>query len=215
MSYDLMVFDPKAPPVDREGFLLWYDTQTQWTENHDYNDPDITTPKLRSWFLEMVNQYPALNGPYASDQVDNPKAAEYVIGKSMIYVTFAWSQSESAYQAVFDMAKKHEIGFFDVSSTNGEVWMPDPSGVYACLHGGEASTKKLGKWWDFGKNRKRDHALGGLVIGLLGGALLGAFVFYLLRSLDLEFGMLLILFVALVSAGFGWFLGPVINDLRK
>jgi len=215
MSYDLMVFDPKAPPVDREGFLMWYDNQTQWNENHDYNNPDITTPKLRSWFMEMINQFPAMNGPFASDDIDNPKMSDYTIGESMIYVTFAWSQAESAYQAVFEKAKKHEIGFFDVSSQNGEAWIPDQGGDYICVHGGYAAKKKSEKWWDFRNNINKDHTLGGLVIGLLGGAVLGAFIFFISGSLDLGFGLLLILIVALVSAGFGWFVGPVIMNLRK
>ena len=151
MSYDLMVFDPKGPPADREGFLMWYDNQTQWSENHDYNNPDITTPKLRSWFMEMINQYPAMNGPFASDDIDNPKMSDYTIGESIIYVTFAWSQAVSAYQAVFNTAKEYEIGFFDVSSTNGEVWIPDQSGEYLCIHGGDAAKKKSGKWWNIRK----------------------------------------------------------------
>lgn len=56
----------------------------------------------------------------------------------------------------------------------------------------------------------KDHALGGLVIGLLGGAVLGAFIFSVTGSLDLGFGMLLILIVALASAATGWFVGPPI-----
>lgn len=56
----------------------------------------------------------------------------------------------------------------------------------------------------------KDHALGGLVIGLLGGAVLGAFIFSVSGSLDLGFGMLLILVVALASAATGWFVGPSI-----
>ncbi len=40
MSYDLMVFDPKAPPSDREGYMAWYDQQTLWNEEHSYDNPD-------------------------------------------------------------------------------------------------------------------------------------------------------------------------------
>ena len=61
----------------------------------------------------------------------------------------------------------------------------------------------------------KDHALGGLVIGLLGGAVLGAFIFSISGSLDLGFGMLLILIVALASAAIGWFVGPSIMNWRE
>lgn len=61
----------------------------------------------------------------------------------------------------------------------------------------------------------QDHALGGLVIGLLGGAVLGAFIFSISGSLDLGFGMLLILVVALASAAIGWFVGHSIMNWRE
>ena len=61
----------------------------------------------------------------------------------------------------------------------------------------------------------QDHALSGLVIGLLGGAVLGAFIFSVSGSLDLGFGMLMILIVALASAAIGWFAGPAIMNWRE
>jgi hypothetical protein len=139
MSYDLMVFDPKAPPSDREGFMTWYDQQTLWNEEHNYENPNVSTPELRSWFLEMIKQFPAMNGPYASDDVDDPKVSDYSIGKSAIYVAFAWSQAEAAYQAMFSLAKKHKVGFFDVSADDGQVWATDPSGEYMCIHDGSST----------------------------------------------------------------------------
>jgi hypothetical protein len=96
MSYDLMVFDPKDPPTDREGFMAWFDRQALWDEEHSYDNPNVSTPELRSWFLEMIKQFPAMNGPYASDDVDDPKISDYSIGKSAIYVALAWSQAETA-----------------------------------------------------------------------------------------------------------------------
>ena len=34
-----------------------------------------------------------------------------------------------------DVAKKHGIGFFDVSSDDGDVWAPKNYGTYECIHG--------------------------------------------------------------------------------
>ena len=65
MSYDVMVFDPQAPPSDREGFMGWYREQTQWGEGHTYNDPAISTAELRAWFFDMIREYPPMNGPHA------------------------------------------------------------------------------------------------------------------------------------------------------
>jgi hypothetical protein len=125
MSYDLIVFDIGSPPKDRDGFMGWYNQQIEWSEEHDYDNPEVCTPELRAWFLELIQEYPALNGPYASDEVDNPKSSDYSLGKSMIYACFAWSLMEDAYGVVFELAKKHQVGIFETSSNDGQIWFPD------------------------------------------------------------------------------------------
>ncbi len=137
MSYDLIVFDPEAPPSDRDGFLKWYKQQTQWSESHDYNDPDVSTPALRSWFFEITKLFPPMNGPYASDDCDDSRVSDYCIGRSIIYITFAWSQADEAFRATFSLGQKHKVGFVDVSSDAGQVWVPDANGDYTCVHGGK------------------------------------------------------------------------------
>lgn len=42
MSYDLMVFEKKKAPQKRKDFLDWYEKETEWTEDHGYNDPTVT-----------------------------------------------------------------------------------------------------------------------------------------------------------------------------
>jgi hypothetical protein len=141
MSYDVMVFDPGAPPSDREGFMGWYREQTQWGEGHTYNDPAVSTSELRAWFFDMIREYPPMNGPHASDDVDDPKQTDYSIGRCVIYACFAWSQAEAASKTTFNLAEKHRVGFFDVSTNNGSVWMPNESGGYSCVHGQGAPKK--------------------------------------------------------------------------
>lgn len=116
MSYDLMVFAPDAPPPDRDGFMAWYVKQTEWGEGHSYDDPAISDAALRAWFLEMINIFPSMNGPMASDDVDDPKLTDYCIGKSAIYAAFAWSEVADAYRTMFDLAQQHKVGFFDAST---------------------------------------------------------------------------------------------------
>jgi len=147
MSFDLMVFDPQASPSDREGFMQWYAQQTQWGENHSYDDPEVCTPELRAWFREMIKEYPPLNGPQASEDVDNPKLTDYSIEKSVVYACFAWSEAVAASKMMFRLAERHRVGFFDVSATDGGVWLPNESGGYSCVHGQGASKKKRFGWW--------------------------------------------------------------------
>jgi len=49
----------------------------------------------------------------------DPKVSDYSIGKSAICVAFAWSQAEAACQAMFSLAKKHKVGYFDVRAADG------------------------------------------------------------------------------------------------
>jgi hypothetical protein len=129
MSYDLMVFAPEAAPKDHESFLEWYEAQTQWTEPHRYDNPEVATTQLRSWFMDMIQSFPPMNGPFApEDPVDESITTDYSIGNFVIYSGFAWSKAEQAYETMFRLAKKHGVGFFNASSPEPEVWFPDSNG---------------------------------------------------------------------------------------
>ena len=123
MSYDLMVFDPASAPRDEDAFLSWYRAQTEWTEDHSYEDPQITTPALAEWFAAMSKIFPSINGPHATDDYDHPNLTDYSIGRTIIYVAFPWPQAENAYETVTRLAAEHSVGFFDASG-NGEVRFP-------------------------------------------------------------------------------------------
>ena len=127
----------------------WYRQQTKWGEGHRYDNPDVTTPELRAWFHDMITRYPMMNGPYASEE-DSSKVTDYSIGRSVIYAAFAWSEAEQAREITFDLARKHRVGFFDVSVGNGGVWMPTADGQYSCIHG-QGAQKGDKRWWEFWK----------------------------------------------------------------
>ncbi|QEI08689.1 hypothetical protein FXN63_24710 [Pigmentiphaga aceris] len=139
MSYDLMVFEPASAPADHDEFMTWYRAQTEWAEDHAYNDPKVSTPRLSAFFHEIIKQYPAMNGPYGVEELDDEDeddalVSDYTVGQSVIYIAFAWSKAEGAYPEVLRLATKHQIGFFDVSSNNEEVWLPDGKGGLAIVH---------------------------------------------------------------------------------
>lgn len=129
-----MVFDPETPPSDRHGFIAWYQKIAEWGDDHGYNDPNVTSAKLHAWFMEMLGRFPAMNGPYATQDYDNPNVTDYCIDRHAIYMAFAWSRAEAAYEAVAELARKHRLGFFDVSSEDGDVWMPTSDGNYIRVH---------------------------------------------------------------------------------
>jgi len=121
MSYDLMVFEISDAPKDRQEFMSWFEMQTEWAEEHSYEDHSVSSTALKNWFEEMITYFPSMNGPLASDDVDDPKITDYCIGKSVIYSAFAWSQSDEAYLKMRELSIKHSVGFFEVSANEGEI----------------------------------------------------------------------------------------------
>ena len=105
MSYDLMVFEKIKAPKTRKEFLAWYETQTEWGEDHDYQTISVSFPALQNWFLEMKDTFPPMNGEYAPDfellseneDLDS-HVTDYSIGKEVIYAAFSWSVAEEAYE---------------------------------------------------------------------------------------------------------------------
>ena len=145
MSYDLMVFEATAAPKARKDFMLWYKQQTQWSEVHGYDDPKVSSQPLRTWFMEMIESFPPMNGPYASDDVDNPKVTDYSVGKDIIYAAFAWSQADSAFASMASIAKKHNVGFFDVSADEGAIVFPSEFESFTKLAAATGQTRR--PWW--------------------------------------------------------------------
>ena len=133
MSYDLMVFDPAAAPATPAEFMAWYEAQAEWEEDHDYEDPTVSTPALRAWFIAMQPHFPAMNGPFApkDDPEDDALLSDYCVGRVVIYVAFAWSKAEEAYPIMKQLALQHAVGFFDASGSPGQVWLPDGQGGLA------------------------------------------------------------------------------------
>ena len=76
MSFDLAVFDPAVAPTECAAFMVWYKDQTAWSGDLNYDDPANASPALRRWYDSMRETFPAMNGPDASDDDDDP----YVTG---------------------------------------------------------------------------------------------------------------------------------------
>lgn len=49
---------------------------------------------------------------------------DYSLGSSVIYAAFAYSVADEAYTAMRELAIKHKVGFFDVSSNEGDIIFP-------------------------------------------------------------------------------------------
>jgi hypothetical protein len=56
------------------------------------------------------------------------------VGTSLIYACFAWSKAEDAHPHMMRLAEKHRVGFFNVSSDESEVWIPNSDGKLVLAH---------------------------------------------------------------------------------
>ena len=138
-----MAFNKDVAPKNRKDFMEWYRQQTKWEEKHSYDDPKNTSKELNDFFLAMIKKFPAMHGPFASDDCDDPKVTDYSIGKDVIYSAFAWSIAEDAYKEMFQKAKENNVGFFDVSANNGDILFSNEKGNFLPI-------EKMGKpWWKF------------------------------------------------------------------
>ena len=158
MSFDLIVFDAKAAPHDRKAFLAWYDEQVALQVSDGCNNPEAPTPPLQSWFRDVIKTYPPMIGPLASGDPDNPKLTDYGLGRSVISVAFAWSEANAAHKLFKELAVKHGVGFFDVSSDDGDIWLPAPSGELTKSSGGMSYRLAIWKRSETTKTAMLDEA---------------------------------------------------------
>lgn len=121
MSADLMVFDKSKAPTDPIEFLKWYYTKSTWQSDRDYLDTKGPSQPLVDFFLEIIKEYPSMNGPYAPDmeQIDNDpelesRLTDYTIDDDLIYMGFAWSVADEACDLVEELAYKHGLGYYDM-----------------------------------------------------------------------------------------------------
>lgn len=128
MSYDLMVFEISKAPKTKEEFMAWYEQQTQWSEGHGYNDPNVASPALKSWYEKMKKTFMPMNENDAVeenlDEDEESYLTDYSISSSVIYAAFSWSKAEEAYALTTELAQKCNVGFFDVSG-DGDIVLPD------------------------------------------------------------------------------------------
>jgi hypothetical protein len=134
MSYDLVVFDPAAPPGDRVGFLAWYADVARMGDGRSAQDPAACSAALQAWYGDIVKLFPAISGP---DAYDNKNAAEYRFAPTAIFAGFQWEASRQALMRASMLARVHNVGFFDASGDTAAVWGPSDKGVYKLIHKSE------------------------------------------------------------------------------
>ena len=89
----------------------------------------MTSEPLQRFYEEFIQTFPSMDVSNEVFEVmeeagtDN-RLTECTIGKEVIYAAFAWSASEDAYSIMRELAKKHKVGFIDVSGMGEETVRP-------------------------------------------------------------------------------------------
>lgn len=121
MSYDIVVFDPAA--VTDSAFPDWYERQAEWSEEHGYMDSAVTTPELRAFYTELIEEFPAMNGPDAPDYETlepevEARLTDYSIGEKIVCGAFSWPQARRAETVVRELAARHNVAVAWVSDAS-------------------------------------------------------------------------------------------------
>lgn len=121
MSADLLVFDKDKAPTEPMEFLKWFYQKSDWDSNRDYMDIKGTSQPLVDFFMEIIKEYPMMNGIYAptEEEIENnpeleSKLTDYTIDDDLIYMGFAWSEADKACERVEELAYQYGLGYFDM-----------------------------------------------------------------------------------------------------
>lgn len=134
MSFDLMVFDVDKAPKTKTEFLQWYKEVTDWKEGNMYDDITISSPSIQQWYYEMIKTYPPMNGQFSPTDEEleeieglEERMTDYSIGDSFIYMCFAWSVADKAYDAAVKAAFNSGLGVFYLSASEEDmkIILPD------------------------------------------------------------------------------------------
>ena len=77
-----------------------------------------------------------MNGPCAKEDLpdDEDSMTDYSFAPALLYIAFAWSKAEAAYETTKRAAEKCRAGFFAVSFNSSAVWLPDANGNLVLAH---------------------------------------------------------------------------------
>ena len=109
-----MIFDPSKTPSEKESFDNWFQTQTDWSDDVDYDSPNDLNINLSSCFRELIKKFPPMNGELAvPDEEMDDYTTDYSLSKDFIYACFAWSVEDEAYSLAKELAVKYSLGVYD------------------------------------------------------------------------------------------------------
>jgi hypothetical protein len=116
MSYDLFVFEAEGVPRDNAQFTDWFRVNREALEESETWLSKPATERLASFYNEMVERFPDMNGPSGEGIEEGDQLTGYEFQNDHIYMDFRWSVAEDAGIQVMNLAHKHGLGMYDLIS---------------------------------------------------------------------------------------------------
>jgi len=128
VSYDILAFDPSA--VTDPDLPEWWGQQSRWPEVHSYDRAEVTTPALRTFYADLIREFPPMNGPDApsAEEIEQhpdleSRLTDYSIATTLIYAAFAWSKERMARDMFLRLAQSHGVAVAMISD-DGRIIRP-------------------------------------------------------------------------------------------
>ncbi|RIX27853.1 hypothetical protein [Amnibacterium setariae] len=119
MGFDILAIEPAV--VTDEEFPAWWDRQSAWSEQRDYNDPAGATPAIQLFMADLAETFPPMNGPLrpseerleADPELDD-RLSDYSIGRQFVFADFGFSvdadeNDELAERRFMQLAYRHGL----------------------------------------------------------------------------------------------------------
>lgn len=132
MSYDLMVFDAAAVPLERPAFIAWVRRMIRMGEGSILEETQL--PSLTAWRHDMSARYRRHSLRYGREVTPCLLEPDFRVTASAIYASFDWRLYAPLYRDGLRLAQDHQIGFFDVSGDDAAVWTPGARGRLVVAH---------------------------------------------------------------------------------
>ena len=125
MGLNILFFELDKVPHTTRGFLDWVSEVTEWGGDYDFNDPETTSPRLRGFLLDLVKEYPPMNGDYGPSMeerkakgIENRQESDYSIAPDCLYADFEFDAIDDGdeefdfNEVLIDLTDTHEISYY-------------------------------------------------------------------------------------------------------
>ncbi|MBX3478923.1 MAG: hypothetical protein KF842_00835 [Caulobacter sp.] len=100
----------------------WREELTEWLEDHDYRDPEVSTEPVAAWFRQLASLYRPL--------WETEDGARYFVGETGVHVAFSVENDELAIGVAEKWARCFGLGYQLFQHSGQSIFVPSGQGGY-------------------------------------------------------------------------------------